>query len=74
MKCHHRQSGLVTDAVGHMTPRAPISDHADVSVPDGSDFPPCPSLQALSLTAAGTKQQGGEGVGVYPTGYTDAGR
>ena len=46
-------------------PHAPTSDHADLTVPDGSDFPPHtpplpldPSLQALSPTAGGTEQQG----------------
>lgn len=41
-KCHHWQCGLVTDAEGHMTPHAPISDHTDLTVPDGSDVSPTP--------------------------------
>ena len=52
-----------------MTPHAPVSDHAEPTVPDGSDFPPRPSLQALSQTAAGTKQQGERGRAGHPTGY-----
>lgn len=56
-----------------MTPHAPISDHADPTVPDGNDFSPHPSLQALSPATAGTKQQGERGQAGQPTGYVDTG-
>lgn len=45
-----------------MTPHAPISDHADPTVPDGNDFPPAPPPTPLSRPChrqlQGQKQRG----------------
>ena len=61
VECHHWQSGLVTDAEGHMTPHAPISDHADPTVPDGSDFSPSPLSRPCHRQLRGQSSRESEG-------------
>lgn len=57
-----------------MTPYAPISDHADPTVPDGSDFSPSPPSRTCHRQLRGQSSRQSEGQAGQPTGYTDAGR
>ena len=67
IECHPWQSDLVTDAEGHMTPHAPVSDHAEPTVPDGSDFPPPSPLSAGPvMDSCRDKAAGGAGAGWSP--------
>lgn len=75
-ECHHWQSGHVTDAEGHMTPFAPISDDADLTVPDGSDSPPprTPLSRPCHPQLRGQNNKGEWGRAGQPTRYSETGR
>lgn len=57
---------------GTHDPCPPISDQADRTVPDGSDF--ASPLLDLSPTAAGSKQQDSGGQAGVPAGHSGTGR
>lgn len=49
-----------------MTPHAPVSDHADPTVPDGSDFPPAPLSRPCHRQLQGQSSRGSGDELVHP--------